>query len=247
MTFLNGFFDKYSSWFEQKFTSYDSPNSFASKQRRKRSEFFSALMEKSLAEASSIRILDIGGRQNFWEKTAFYQSNKDRIKEISLINIENDINETNPKFRVTDGTNPKFRAILGDGRNMSQFQDQEFDVVFSNSVIEHVGSFEDQQSMANEVVRVSRRYFVQTPNRHFPIEPHFAIPFFQYLPDRLKVSLLSKERKKWGDDQAFEEFVTQIRLISKKEMVALFPNAKIFEEKVFGLVKSFVAYDGWSK
>lgn len=129
---------------------------------------------------------------------------------------------------------------------MSQFQDQEFDVVFSNSVIEHVGGFEDQQSMANEVVRVSRRYFVQTPNRHFPVEAHFAIPFFQYLPDQLKLSLLSKEREKWGDDQAFEEFVTQIRLISKKEMVALFPHAKIFEEKVFGLVKSFVAYDGWS-
>lgn len=55
---------------------------------------------------------------------------------------------------------------------MKQFQDNEFDAVFSNSVIEHVGDYEAQRQMANEIMRVGKRYFVQTPNFYFPIEPH---------------------------------------------------------------------------
>ena len=244
--FSKNFFKKYDDWFYQKFLNYDDPNSFVAKQRQKRSEFFSALMEsKSIAGVSGIRILDIGGRQNYWERVDFYKKNSKRIKEIVLINIENNINETDPRFRVIDGTDPKFKAVLGDGRNMAQYKNQEFDVVFSNSVIEHVGDLTDQQCMANEAMRVGKRYFIQTPNRHFPIEPHFTILFFQYFPDWLKLLALRKEKLKWADEQAFVESVTHIRLISKKEMIALFPKAKIYEEKVFGITKSFIAYYGW--
>ena len=63
---------------------------------------------------------------------------------------------------------------------MDFFKDKSFDAVFSNSVIEHVGTFEDQKMMANEVIRVTNFYFIQTPNLYFPIEPHFLVPFFQF-------------------------------------------------------------------
>ncbi len=61
------------------------------------------------------------------------------------------------------------------------FGDREFDIAFSNSVIEHVPP-ELQAAFAAEVSRVADRYFVQTPNRYFPIEPHYQLPLFQFLP-----------------------------------------------------------------
>jgi hypothetical protein len=66
------------------------------------------------------------------------------------------------------------------------FSDQSFDIAFSNSVIEHVGTWEAQTAFADEVRRVGRKYFVQTPNRHFPIESHYLFPFFQFLPVTLQ-------------------------------------------------------------
>ena len=71
---------------------------------------------------------------------------------------------------------------VGDAVDMPGISDGAFDVVFSNSVIEHVETYENQRRMAAEIRRVGRRYFVQTPNRHFPLEPHFLVPGFQLLP-----------------------------------------------------------------
>jgi 2-polyprenyl-3-methyl-5-hydroxy-6-metoxy-1,4-benzoquinol methylase len=78
---------------------------------------------------------------------------------------------------------------------MPQFQNDEFDIVFSNSVIEHVGSYEEQNLMASEVRRVGKRYFIQTPNLFFPIEPHFLFPFFQFLPLDYRVTLIIFKKK----------------------------------------------------
>ena len=87
-------------------------------------------------------------------------------------------------------TNRKnFKSIIGDARNMKMFRDKKFDLVFSNSVIEHVGDYFQQQRMAEEIYRVGNCYFVQTPNRYFPIEPHFLFPFFNFLPMKIKVFL----------------------------------------------------------
>jgi hypothetical protein len=132
---------------------------------------------------------------------------------------------------------------------MREFGDQEFDVVFSNSVIEHVGTFADQQAMASEVRRVGRRYFVQTPNKYFPIEPHFLVPGFQFLPVRLRAGWLARRRIGWYPKAASYEAalaeVTQIRLLSLSEFQRLFPEGQLFRERFFGLTKSFVIYHGW--
>lgn len=141
------------------------------------------------------------------------------------------------------------RSVIGDARTMPQFEDKEFDIVFSNSVIEHVGDYGQQRQMADEIRRIGKRYFVQTPNRYFPIEPHFLFPFFQFLPLLMKVFLLTHFNLRWfkktTDKDKAEEVAKSITLLSRREFMSLFPDAKIHKEKFFGLTKSFTVRGGW--
>ncbi len=140
--------------------------------------------------------------------------------------------------------NPGFVSVVGDARDLSRFNDQSFDVAFSNSVIEHVGGFDDQTRMAREMQRVGKRIFLQTPNRNFPLEPHFLFPFFQFLPLRCQVWLLMHFRLGWYSRFKNKETATEaaksVRLLTRKELKELFPHATIRKEKIAGLTKSFV-------
>ena len=181
-----------------------------------------------------LTILDVGGRPQYWEMMTADLSIPQEFA-ITLLNVE-----------VQSATQPGFTCLVGDGRAMPQFAEKQFDIVYSNSTIEHVSSFADQQRMASEIRRVGRRYCIQTPNRFFPIEPHFLFPFFQFLPLELRIWLLQHFNLGWYGRQpkrqdAVSE-VTEIRLLTRTEMITLFPEAIIYEEKYLGLVKSFVAY-----
>jgi len=77
---------------------------------------------------------------------------------------------------------PQIPTVVADGRVLP-FEDQEFDVAFSNAVVEHVGDRADQERFCHELARVARRVFVTTPNRRFPIDPHTLLPFAHWLPD----------------------------------------------------------------
>jgi hypothetical protein len=141
---------------------------------------------------------------------------------------------------------PGVTIIRGDARDMQGFQNGDFDVVFSNSVIEHLGSLGDMRRMAAEIQRIGKRWFVQTPNRYFPIEPHFLVPLFQFMPVNLRVWLAQRFRLGWYDKiedrEEAEREVASIRLLSRKELQGLFPSGKIWEEPCFGLTKSFVIF-----
>ena len=134
--------------------------------------------------------------------------------------------------------------LVGDGLRLP-FRDGEFDVVFSNSVIEHVSTLENQRRFAEECRRVGRRYFVQTPNRFFPIDPHFATPFFHWLPRAWQRRLLRRFTL-WGvatkpPPDLQERKLRTIRLLDPVVMGRLFPDAEIWRERFLGLTKSVVA------
>ncbi|WP_317045591.1 methyltransferase domain-containing protein [Belliella buryatensis] len=155
--------------------------------------------------------------------------------EIILLNL--DASETG---------HPQLRAVKGDATDLSEYEDDSFDLVFSNSVIEHLYTFENQEKMAKECMRVGKKFFIQTPNRHFPVEAHYALPFAQYLPDKLVYTILTKTKlsrlHRWRTEKA-KQYLKEIRLLSKKEMLKLFPGATLFKEKFLGMNKSFVAHN----
>jgi 2-polyprenyl-3-methyl-5-hydroxy-6-metoxy-1,4-benzoquinol methylase len=127
------------------------------------------------------------------------------------------------------------RVVKGDGTRM-EYADGEFPVVYSNSVIEHVPK-ELQQAFADEVRRVGRRYFVQTPNRWFPIEPHYQTPLFHFLPVRLRRWLNRHFTLGWREKGYWED----VNLLSARDLRRLFPDAEIHRERLFGLTKSLMA------
>lgn len=210
-----------------------SGTSLATRMRRARFALFLSLLDNL---DGHVEILDIGGTQEFW--TLMTGGDPGEVR-VTLLNIEHQ-----------PVSSAKFVSAVGDARAMPEFADKSFDVVFSNSVIEHVGSYAEQRRMANEVIRVGKRYFVQTPNKRFPLEPHFLFPFFQYLPHEARAQLVHRFDIGWYKripslERARAE-VKSIQLLTRRRFSDLFPGARIHDEKLLGLTKSFVAFGGWS-
>jgi SAM-dependent methyltransferase len=113
-----------------------------------------------------------------------------------------------------------FRIIIADGRSLP-FENRSFDWVFSNAVIEHVGNWEDQRQFASEIRRVaSKGFFITTPNRYFPIEPHALLPLYQFYPERLQPLALHLS-------PGYMKEVEHIELLTKKKLQVLFPEARV--------------------
>ena len=130
-------------------------------------------------------------------------------------------------------TQPNVTFQLADGTCLP-FSDRAFPVAFSNSVIAHVPEHR-WSAFAHEVARVADRYFVQTPNRWFPIEPCSLVPFVHFLPARWRRALNKRFTAEWlshGHDCSH---------LTARQLRHLFPDAKIHRERVLGLTKSLIA------
>ena len=220
----------------KKYVDISNPHSTISKVRKKRCKLLLALIH-SIDDTDSIRILDVGGTLTFWETCGFVGTQK---CEITMLNLS--------KFEVPY----KYKyinSVQGNGIDMRNYKDKEFDLVVSDSVIEHVENYENQKKMAGEIRRVGKRYFVQTPNFFFPMEPHFLFPFFQFLPLSAKTLLLScfslGGRQPTKNHEKAESIAKSIRLLKKREVIQLFPEGVILKEKLYGMTNSFIAVGGW--
>lgn len=214
------------------FSSSDNPKSLGAKFRKERLKRFEKLFFRNFRIEKEIKILDVGGTDYFWKNSQIPNIPGVRI---TLLNLH-----------LENTTHPHIESIQGDATDMREFPDQSFDLVFSNSVIEHLYTLENQQKMASEIQRVGKKFFIQTPNKYFPIEAHYALPFAQFLPKSLVFFLLTKTKlsrlKRWEEKSA-RQYLEEIRLLSEKEMKSLFPGAKILKEKALGLTKSLTAHN----
>jgi SAM-dependent methyltransferase len=208
------------------------PGSLADRLRQRRFELLRGLLD---ALGRPVRILDVGGTTGFWERVGY--AGRDGVEIVLL----NQIDQEAPHDNLT--------AVLGDAADLSAFGDGSFDVVLSNSVIEHLPTPELQGRMAAEMRRVGRCLYVQTPNRYFPLEPHFLFPFFALLPLNVRAFLLQHLDLGWHLRQpnraaALRE-VRSIRLMTGRELRRAFPGATIERERILVFTKSFIVLDGW--
>lgn len=115
---------------------------------------------------------------------------------------------------------PEIRSIEADGRALP-FEDNHFDIAYCNAVIEHVGDNAEQIRFLRELWRVSRRGFLTTPNRLFPIEVHTRVPLLHLLlPKKYFDSFLKRIGKSWATGD-------YMHLLSEKELRSLFSQAGI--------------------
>lgn len=212
------------SWLLSRIADARNPGSLAARFRRARFESFRQL----LAVSERDTILDIGGAPEVWLGTG----------------LEARVTLLNRAFRERPGP---FSYITGDAREMHQIADGAFDVAFSNSVIEHVGSFADQQRAAAEIRRVAHRYWVQTPNRDFVLEPHFLFPWFERLPPAFKRVVAVRWPYSFFRRQGVLPVdilreLESLRLLDRDELAQLFVDGSIREETALGMVKSLIAF-----
>lgn len=214
------------------FAPSDNPKSIGAKFRARRLKKFENLFFRNFDTKKPLQILDVGGTDYFWKDS--------KIPDIPGISI------TLLNLHLEKTSHPNIRAMVGDATTMPTLAEGKFDLVFSNSVIEHVYTYENQVKMAREIQRVGKFYFIQTPNKYFPVEAHYAIPFAQYMPKGLLLFLLTKTRisrlTKWKHADA-QQYLDEIRLLNEKEMKSLFTGAKILKEKTLGMVKSLTAHN----
>lgn len=172
-------------------------------------------------------VLDVGGGFYPWE----ILQPKARVKILNL----------DPPKNLP--ANHQWEFIVGDGTQLT-FPDKSFDLVFSSSVIEHVGDWQAQQAFASEMLRVGKKIYFQTPNKWFPIEPHLIAPIIHWFPFAVTRCLI-RYFSIWGwvnkpTQKRIDEFWASTRLLSRSEVKALFPNCEIRCERVLGLAKSFI-------
>ena len=170
-------------------------------------------------------IIDFGGTPEIWLSVG--------RQNVMLLNID--------EQQVPQG----FQAMKGDARN-TPFLDRSFDLAFSNSTIEHVGTWEDQQAFARELRRVGKRVYCQTPARSFFFEPHYFTPFVVWFRFLLKrywfVRYFTYYGLRWKPSrEQVKDFQSHLRLLSYAEMQQLFPDCAIRRECFWGMTKAYIA------
>lgn len=199
--------------------------------RRARFATFVPMLERVAARKAVVRVLDIGGSPGFW--MGFADMWRHIPIEITMVNIG-----------ATEQHVPPFHLRQGDACNLAEYADNSFDVVHSNSVVEHVGRWPQMRAMASEVRRLAPAYFVQTPNFWFPYEPHYKTLFIHWYPEAVRIAMVLRKPRGWIKADTFDEAVSEVQAISLltvRQMAELFPDARLVRERVGPFTKSIVA------
>ena len=186
---------------------------------------------RELEIGAETRVLDVGGTPETWEML-------EERPRVTLLNTP----------RTKEELAGAAWWVAGDGCALP-FRDGAFDVVFSNSVIEHVGDAARQAQFASEIARVGRAYWVQTPNRWFPVEQHLLTPLVHWLPKAWQRAIVPRFTvwaalvKPAADRREFyvRHYLDEVRLLSGAEVARLFPGARIVRERFCGWTKSLMA------
>ena len=207
--------------------------------RSKRDAILRGAIDQVAGKTEGFRILDLGGRSDYWKRVG-YEFLAEKGAQIIILNL------VESEFGV-DKEAPEglFEFAVGDATG-TDYPDNSFDFVHSNSVIEHVGMWGDMHNFAKETRRLAPAYYIQTPNFWFPVDPHFySIPMNHWLPHPMRAFLmrtfnLATAGKAKDLGQAYE-FCDSNALLTKAQMRYLFPDAQMKYERMALLTKSIIA------
>jgi hypothetical protein len=188
-----------------------------------------AEFKRRFPDLADMCVLDLGGTAVSWRVTGL------RAHSVTIVNTS----------RAEGPEESWIKTIQGDACTGGFGK---FDIVFSNSVLEHLGGHARRQQFADVVQESAPAWWVQTPNRYFPVEPHWLFPGFQFLPFPARV--LITQHWNVGHNPALRgkreaaALVASTELISGTEMRAYFPDSEIWSERIAGIPKSIVAIKG---
>jgi hypothetical protein len=207
----------------------DGPASLGAVARARRWEVF----RSAFPDIEDMSVLDLGGTAEAWRRAPV------KPKAVVVLNL------TEPGTGDDESVTP----VEGDACNARQVLaaaglPQSYDVVFSNSLLEHVGGHANRLAVATEIAALAPYHWVQTPNRHFPVEPHWLFPGMQFLPFRARAKVAEKWPLSHTPARSYEdarETVFWTELVSVSELRAYFPDSEIYKERMAGLTKSITA------
>lgn len=209
------------------------PSNLGQRFRARRSTYIRQMIDAVHAERGSCRIIDLGGTEHYWRlfEPAYLHS-----KNVSIVLV-------NPL--PTGTTSGIFTYLQADACNVTQAADNSYDIVHTNSTVEHVGDWSRMKAFAGQVRRLAPRYYVQTPYFWFPYEPHFRLPFFHWLPRSTRVHLqhqftLGHRQRRETIDEAMQS-IEEVRLLDMAQFKCLFPCAQMIRERLFPFTKSLIA------
>lgn len=209
-------------------------DSFSARARARRFEMLIA----RFPDLAQMRVLDFGGEPHSWRQVPV------RPREVVLLNLDWQVARSDYEVGQDAGW---MRVVAGDAcAPPPEIRDDHFDLVFSNSVIEHVGGHEQRVAFAHWARALGTHYWIQTPNRYFPVEPHWVFPGFQFLLPTLQARLVqywpigNDAHRRWSYEQALE-IAQSVELVGAAAMRSYFPDAAILRERLAGLTKSLIA------
>lgn len=188
------------------------------KSRRKKLEHFYSLCD------SAAFVLDVGVSSSTYNDqiNLFLKNFRFSSEQYTGLAIEpmNEIRKQYPDKR--------FVEYPGD---IFPFHNGEFDWVFSNAVIEHVGNRKDQILFLNEMLRVGKNVFFTTPNKYFPVESHTNV-FFRHWFDKSFYKWCEKNHTYWN--------INNLLLLSLNNLTEIIKSS---DATTFKITKNY--FMGW--
>ena len=201
-------------------------NSLGARRREQRARW----LAETFPDLAQMSVIDLGGRVDTWRNAPV------RPKRVHVVNLEP------PPAEIPDWA----EVNHGDACALPErIASRRYDLVFSNSVIEHVGGHDRRQAFADAVHQMADAYWVQTPYRYFPVEPHWIAPGAQFMPVGTRAEMARRwplsHRRGLSREDALR-VVLRVELLDRTQMRYYFPDSVMRAEKLFGIPKSLIAY-----
>lgn len=211
-----------------RFLLVDGDSSLASRWRQRRANW----LAETFPDLAEMSVIDLGGRLETWTRAEV------RPRRVHVVNLEK------PPAEVPEWAQVEY----GDACALPpHIANRQYDLVYSNSVLEHLGGHERRLRFADAVHTLARAHWIQTPYRYFPIEPHWLAPGMQFLPVRTRVAVARHWPLAHSPAKSHEAAMRAVlwtELLDRSQMRHYFPNSQIRVERLAGLPKSLIAVSG---